>query len=42
MPRTAAEGSLLGDLLGDEADPVAVFLLAPGQDDNAFAAPRTV
>jgi len=38
MPQMAAEGSLLRDLLGDGTDPVAVFLLAPGQQNGVFAA----
>ena len=38
MPQSARQGSLLRDLLGDGTDPVAVFLLAPGQDNGAFAA----
>jgi uncharacterized protein (DUF169 family) len=38
MPQMAAEGSLLRDLLGDGTDPVAVFLLAPGQENGVFAA----
>ena len=38
MPQMAAEGSLLRDLLGDGTDPVAVFLLAPGQQNVVFAA----
>lgn len=38
MPQTATQGSLLRDLLGDGTDPVAVFLLAPGQENDAFAA----
>jgi hypothetical protein len=36
----AAEGSLLRDLLGDGTDPVAVFLVASGQENGALAAPR--
>jgi len=42
MPRTGTQGSLLRDLLDDGTDPVAVFLLASGQGNGAFAAPRTV
>jgi uncharacterized protein (DUF169 family) len=38
MPRTAMQGSSLRDLLGDGTDPVAIFLLAPGQEDGAFTA----
>lgn len=38
MPEAATRESLLRDLLGDGADPVAVFLLAPGQEDGVFAA----
>lgn len=38
MPRMVVEGSLLRDLLGDGTDPVAVFLLAPGQEKGAFTA----
>jgi uncharacterized protein (DUF169 family) len=38
MPQMAAEGSLLRDLLGDGTDPVAVFLLAPSQQNVVFAA----
>ena len=37
MPQSATQGSLLRDLLGDGTDPVAVFLLAPDQDNGAFA-----
>jgi uncharacterized protein (DUF169 family) len=38
MRQTATQGSLLRDLLGDGTDPVAVFLLAHGQESSAFAA----
>jgi uncharacterized protein (DUF169 family) len=38
MPQTAIQGSLLRELLGDGTDPVAVFLLARGQEHGAFAA----
>jgi uncharacterized protein (DUF169 family) len=38
MTRKAAQGLMLRDLLGDGTDPVAVFLLAPGQEKGAFAA----
>jgi Co/Zn/Cd efflux system component len=38
VPQMAAEGSLYRDLLGDGTDPVAVFLLAPGQQNGVFAA----
>jgi hypothetical protein len=27
---------MLGDLLGNGTDPVAIFLLAPGQEKSAF------
>ena len=37
MPQSATQGSVLRDLLGDGTDPVAVFLLAPDQDNGAFA-----
>lgn len=37
MPQSATQGSLLRDLLRDGTDPVAVFLLAPGQDNGAFS-----
>jgi uncharacterized protein (DUF169 family) len=37
MPQSATQGSVLRDLLGDGADPVAVFLLPPGQDTGAFS-----
>jgi hypothetical protein len=40
MPQRATQGSLLRDLFGDGTDPVAVFLLASGQEYGAFAAPR--
>ena len=38
MRQTATQGSVLRDLLGDGTDPVAVFLLAHGQESSAFAA----
>lgn len=38
MQEAATQESLLRDLLGDGTDPVAVFLLAPGQEDGVFAA----
>jgi uncharacterized protein (DUF169 family) len=42
MPRMALDGALLRDLLGDGTDPVAVFLLPPGQEKDAFAAFESV
>jgi uncharacterized protein (DUF169 family) len=38
MQEAATQESLLRDLLGDGTDPVAVCLLAPGQEDGVFAA----
>jgi uncharacterized protein (DUF169 family) len=38
MQEAATQESLLRELLGDGTDPVAVFLLAPGQEDGVFAA----
>lgn len=47
MPQAAGsrldvQGALLQDFLEDGTDPVAVFLLAPGQEDGAFAAFKPV